>query len=238
VTQTDAARLGIVTGLAFEAAILDRQFKKLDVATDYPDIRIVGADAARADRAAREMIEAGVTALMSFGVAGALDPVLASGDLVIPAGIIGPDGESLVTDENWTARLTNLVKDQCNVVAGDLAGSDGTVTTPAAKHELFRATGAGAVDMESLAVARAAQEHRLPFCAVRAIADPAQREIPAWAPGAISADGRTRPMAVLSGMFSRSGQIGNLVRLARESQAAKATLSRVALLGAPGFGLF
>lgn len=231
-------RLGIITGLAFEAAILDRQFKELDLATDRPDIRVVGADAARAGQAARDMIEAGVTALMSFGVAGALDPALSPGDLVIATRIIGPGDEIVMTDKSWTTQLTRLVKDQCNVVTGDLAGSDGTVTTPAAKYELFRATGAVAVDMESLAVARAAHESGLPFCAARAIADPAQREIPSWAPGAISPDGRTRPMAVLSGMFSRSGQISNLARLARESQAAKASLSRVALLGAPGFGLF
>lgn len=231
-------RLGIITGLAFEAAILDRQYNKSDTATDRPDIRVVGADAARAGDAARQLIQAGVTALMSFGVAGALDPALSSGDLVIPARIIGPGGESITTDESWTARLTSLMELQCNVINADLAGSDGTVTTPAAKHEMFHATGAVAVDMESLAVARAAREAGLPFIAVRAIADPAQREIPAWAPGAISPDGRTRPMAVLSGIFSRSGQIGNLARLARESQAAKATLGRVALLGVPGFGLF
>ena len=230
-------RLGIVTGMAFEAAILDRQLKKSAPDAQIPDILIAGADAARARLAAHELIDHGATALMSFGVAGALDPALAPGDLIIPTRIIGPDGETVVTDAAWAARLTGLVERRCRVINADLAGSDGTVATAAAKHEMFRATGAVAVDMESLAVAQAARDRGIMFCAVRAIADPAQREIPGWVPGAISTKGKTRPMSVLSALFGRSGQIGNLAQLARDSQAAKACLGRVALLGAPDFGL-
>ncbi len=230
-------RLGIVTGLALEAAILDRHFKKFERGASLPDIRIAGADGARARLAARGMIDEGVTALMSFGIAGALDPALVPGDLVIATRIIGPEGECVVADEAWTVRLKGLVENQCNVINADLSGSDGAVSTPAAKHEMFHATGAVAVDMESFAVALAARDAGISFCAVRAIADPAHRGLPGWAPGAISPGGKTRPMAVLSGIFSRSGQIGNLAQLARDSQAAKASLGRVALLGAPGFGL-
>lgn len=236
-TREDVTRLGIVTGLAFEAAILNQQFKSKQPGTERPDIRIAGADAARAHLAARAMIDSGATALMSFGIAGALDPKLVPGDLVIASGIIGPDGETVSVDSPWAARLTRLVESQCRVISADLAGSGGRVATTAEKDEMFRATGAIAVDMESFAVGQAARDGGATFCAVRAIADPAQREIPSWAAGAISSTGKTRPMAVLTGMFSRSGQIGNLARLARDSQAAKASLGRVALLGAPGFGL-
>lgn len=230
-------RLGIVTGLAFEAGILDRQLNKLPAGPTRPELRIAGADTARAGLAARELIQNGTTALMSFGVAGALDPALAPGDLVIATRIIGPEGEHIEADADWVAGLTRLVKNDCRVINADLAGSAATVSTAADKEELFRSTGAVAVDMESLAVALAARDDGLPFCAVRAIADPARREISAWVPGAISSKGKTRPMAVLSALFGRSGQIGNLARLARDSQAAKATLGRVALLGGPGFGL-
>jgi hopanoid-associated phosphorylase len=230
-------RLGIVTGLAFEAAILNQQFKTSDPGTERPDIRIAGANSARAQLAAQVMIDDGATALMSFGVAGALDPMLVPGDLVIANRIIGPEGDTITTDSDWAARLTRLVESQCRVFNADLAGSDGAVATIEEKEEMFGAIGAVAVDMESLAVGQAARDGGIPFCAVRAIADPAQREIPSWAAGAISSKGKTRPMAVLTGMFSRSGQIGNLARLARDSQAAKAALGRVALLGGPGFGL-
>lgn len=230
------SRLGIVTGMAFEAAILGRQLKKSDPAAEPPPILIAGADSARAGHAARELIDQGATALMSFGIAGALDPALSPGDLIIATRIIGPEGEAVACHREWNASLTQLVETRCRVVTGDLAGSDGTVATAAAKYELFKATSAVAVDMESLTVALAAREAGIPFCAVRAIADPAQREIPGWVPGAISAKGKTRPMAVLSALFGRSGNIGNLAQLARDSQAAKATLGRVALLGAPRFG--
>ena len=230
-------QLGIVTGLAFEAAILNQQLKKFEPGQARPKIWIAGADMARAGLGARDLIQNGATALMSFGIAGGLDPALAPGELVIATSIIGANGDSITADTNWASRLIRLVENDCRVINANLAGYDTAIATAAEKAEMFHATGAVAVDMESLAVALAAQENGIPFCAVRAIADPAQREFPGWVPGAVSSEGKIRPLAVLSALIGRSGPKGNLALLARDSRAAKATLGRVALVGAPGFGL-
>ncbi|HEY0425948.1 MAG TPA: hypothetical protein VGC82_21710, partial [Rhodopila sp.] len=65
--------LGFVTGLAAEARIASR--------FGYP-VR-VGGTPAGAGVAASELIEQGATALVSFGLAGGLDPALRPGTVVV-----------------------------------------------------------------------------------------------------------------------------------------------------------
>ena len=55
----------------------------------------VGISGARPDRAtllAREMAGSGVDMLVSWGIAGGLDPALPSGTLILPGAVAGPDG--------------------------------------------------------------------------------------------------------------------------------------------------
>ena len=67
--------LGIVTGLASEAACLGKvQF-----------CRVAGADAVRAGLAARALIAEGCLGLLSFGLAGGLDPNLEPGAVIVAA---------------------------------------------------------------------------------------------------------------------------------------------------------
>jgi hypothetical protein len=63
---------------------------------------------------------------------------------------------------------------------GDLtiASVGAVVTTAAAKRELAEATGASLVDMETYAVAKAAQAARLPCVSIRVISDDASQDLP------------------------------------------------------------
>ena len=226
-------RIGIVTGLAFEAAILRRHAAGSETVAS----EIAGADAARAYESAQRLIKRDVAGLMSFGIAGGLDGGLAPGDLVLPENIVQISGEKIATDADWRARLAALAGVRCRVVFTDIAGSDRALGEPSAKFSLFASSGGGAVDMESHAVARAAVEAGVPFVAIRAIADPAWRGVPGWITSACAPDGRVRPIAVAARLMVRPCEIGNVLMLARDTRAATATLRRVALLVAPGFGL-
>ena len=62
----------------------------------YP-VRAGGGTPAGAAAAARALIEEGATALVSFGLAGGLDPELRPGRVLIPS-IILADGETWRTD--------------------------------------------------------------------------------------------------------------------------------------------
>jgi hypothetical protein len=80
--------------------------------------------------------------------------------------------------------------------------------------------------MESLAAGRFALERRTPFAILRAVADPADRDLPPLVFQAVSSDGRIRTAAVLGGLIRSPGQLAGLVAAARDSRAAFGALRR------------
>jgi hopanoid-associated phosphorylase len=163
-----------------------------------------------------------ISGIISIGIAGGLAPSLKSGDCVIAYEIVS-DGQHIPTDASWTGRLAARLPD---AVIAPLASSDGIVLGRTSKAEWFRATGAYAVDMESHVAARFADENRIPFAALRTIADPAGSELPPLVWGALTPAGTVNYLAVLKAVLSDPRQIPALMRTARESNAAFATLLR------------
>jgi adenosylhomocysteine nucleosidase len=138
--------------------------------------------------------------VISFGVAGGLDPALKSGDIVVAT-------EVLAGDSRWLAELP-LNEDQIasvalkrrRVVRGGLAGVEQVIAARAGKAALWSKTGASAVDMESHIAAAYAVEAGLPFAALRVISDPASRALPAIAMSAIKPNGDIDLRKVLRGV--------------------------------------
>src|SRR5512135_2689308 len=64
-----------------------------------------GASPIRAAAGAAALIAQGATVLVSFGLAGGLDPALRPGDLMLADSVILPDGGRIETDRTWRARL-------------------------------------------------------------------------------------------------------------------------------------
>ncbi|MEX1204149.1 MAG: hypothetical protein WEB85_02750 [Dongiaceae bacterium] len=220
------SRIGIVTGLAAEAAWARR------AAGPAALVACAGGDAARA---AARLIEAGAGALLSFGLAGGLDPSLPSGYLVVAECVIA-GGRRIAVDAAWRERVAAEPRLGPRVVAA-LAGSDRPVLSVAAKRALFAATGAAAVDMESHAVAAAAAAAGVPFLALRAIADPAGRAVPAAALAGLDAEGRVRAGAILAELMRAPGLIPAFAALALDAARARAALRRAVALG-PDFRAF
>lgn len=199
-------RIGIVVGLRAEARIARR--------AGWP-VAIGGGTAAGAERAARELVAQGVTALVSFGLAGGLDPALRAGDVVIPSHVL-LSGALLPVDPTILGRA-----DGSTLLCGETE-----LATTAEKRHLFEMTGAGAVDLESGAVARAAWKHGLKFAALRAICDPATRDLPSAALTALDARGAIGLLRVLRSLAARPGQLPALLALARDAAAARRSLAR------------
>ena len=228
-------RIGIVTALAAEAAIARDAASRADDGA-APIVLHAGPGAARATRAARALLHQDCEALLSFGVAGGLDPALGAGTVVAADGVIGPDRSVLPTDDVWRRGLMEAGGDRVSITAGLLAGVDEALRDTDEKASLFRASGAVAVDMESFAIARIAHDAGIPFLGVRAIADPAARAVPEAALRALDAEGRIRPFGAVRGLLASPSEIWAFARVALDGRAAFAALRRVASLG-PAFGL-
>jgi adenosylhomocysteine nucleosidase len=174
---------------------------------------------AGAARAARWLISQGATSLVSFGLAGALDPALRPGDLVIPRTVLCAEKRFTVTPQ-WTPT--------CEL----LFAADHVLATAANKHAAWAATNASAVDLESGAVAQVAAEAGIGFSVLRAICDPAERDLPPAALLALDGAGRIGMLRVLASVAAQPQQIPALLRLAQDASAARRGLL-AALSGIP-----
>ena len=222
-------RTGVVTGMAAEARCLPRPGDG-----DAPEVVCSGGDSARAAAGATRLVAKGSRALLSFGLAGGLDPALRPGALVVAEMVIAPDGHCWEADRDWREALLAALAAE-RPVAGALAGSDRVLATVAEKLRLYEATGACAVDMESHAVARVAADSGVPFAALRVVADPAGRALPRMALDALDADGRLRVRRVIAGLAKRPWETPGLIALALDARRAFAALRRSAA-AAPLFG--
>lgn len=234
--------LGLVTGLAAEAKLIERAFARTGRGTRQgkPGLACDGPGPQRAQAAATRLARDGAALLVSFGICGGLDPELRPGDLVLADTVLTGDGArhpaSAELRPVLEARLSGL---GLRIAAGSLLGLDRPLAGAADKGARFTATGARAVDMESHGVARAAQAAGLPFLVVRAVADPAERNLPRAALKAIGPDGRLRPFSALVAMYLRPWESPALVRLVYETRLAFDTLERIAArIAEPGGGLF
>ncbi len=173
--------------------------------------------------------------MVSWGLCGGLDPRLRPGDLILGAEVVSDEG-AVRTDAAVTASLAKrLLGAGARVVVERFAASAAPLLTVAAKAELRRATEASAVDMESLIAGRYAREQRVPFAILRAVADPADRDLPPLVLKAVDSNGGIDALAVVGGLIRSPGQLAGLRAAARDSRAAFRALKRGGLL--PGLFL-
>jgi len=218
-------RAGFVIGLAAEARILRRHLAA-PASQDDVMVACAGADSRRAGRAAESLLASGAGALISYGIAGGLDPALRAGDVVLADAVRLPDGDLVATDAAWRERLLGLAAGH-PLSGGTLAGSDRALGSLADKRGLFETSGAVAVDMESHAVARVARAAGVPLLVLRAVADPAERALPRAVQGAIAANGEPRPAVVLTRLAIRPWELAALLALRRDSNLALEALGRL-----------
>jgi adenosylhomocysteine nucleosidase len=210
-----SANILVVCGLKREAAILDGP-ERTTVCGDPPTLRARLTEAASLKP----------SLVISWGLCGGLDPRLRPGDLILGAEVVSNEG-AVRTDEAITASLAErLAAAGARVFIERLAASDAPVATVAAKAELLRATGAAGVDMESLIAGQYARKQPAPFAILRAVADPAERDLPPFALRAVAPDGGIKISAVLGELVRSPRQLAGLRALAADSRAAFRALKR------------
>ena len=189
-------------------------------------LAISGIGRVAAAAAAQALVDAGVSALMTFGMAGGLDPKLQPGSVVIPCELLSIDGARYAACRAWREQVAAAVSPLCAVTEGNLLTCAHAIKTPADKSAAFRNTGAVAVDMESAAVAEIAAKHALPFIAVRVIVDTAADMLPR-AVVAASRAGRVQFARLIGGLILAPREIPSLLRLAQRYRIAMHSLRTI-----------
>lgn len=195
----------IACGLRAEAAI----FAKLGltaIAGGGDPVRLENNLRAHAGRA---------SLILSAGVAGALDPSLDAGAIVL-----GPPDSPIAQYLREALPEARL---------GTVTGAPAIVAEAGAKAALYAATRATIVDMESHIAARIAHEAGLPFAFARTISDRADESLPPAALVGMRPDGKVALGRVLASIAARPGQLPALLRTAKSAGAAFKALEQVAV---------
>jgi hypothetical protein len=156
--------------------------------------------------------------LVSFGIAGGLKPGLRAGDIVLSTEVIDDD-RIWRSSDSIAARIAGLAL-ELDAIEGPVLGAQIAIATRRDKRRAWKETGAIAVDLESVVVARAAAALGIPFVVLRAIADPAARELPPAALVPLADDGTPAIRQVLASVLARPRQLPSLLTVAREARQA------------------
>jgi len=172
--------------------------------------------------------------VLSVGLAGALSPECAVGDLVFCEQVYRaePESEAGRAPEPVLSDLLLLETARTAASGRGLSTRTGSslttahlVAEPRQKTLLRQVTGMDVVEMESYWVGRAALEQRLPFLAVRVISDGVGDPVPDI-PGVVTPEGEQRVRQVLPYVLRHPASIPHLLRLAGGELKAVANLTR------------
>jgi adenosylhomocysteine nucleosidase len=144
--------------------------------------------------------------ILLAGLAGGLDPTLRTGDLIV---------------EGCTPDLAAKISAKC----GRIHTANRIIGAPHEKTDLFRQTGACAVDMESAIVRAAAASLNRPLYTIRAICDPADMSLGQALTDCVDEFGHPRAVPLAKNLLRHPSLIPTLLRLHTASQAALKSLA-------------
>jgi adenosylhomocysteine nucleosidase len=225
--------VGFVVALEAEARTLGRAMPRRDGLWSLGGgalLSVGGMGSEFAAIAARKLADAGAAGLMSFGLAGGLDPGLRAGSIVLPHEVISRDGMRFRATASWRRTLSAAIARERLVAAGALLTTPVSIVAVADKAAAFRETGAVAVDMESVGVATVAAARDLPFIAARVIVDTAADALPR-AVAAASRAGHLNMPRLIGGLVLAPQDLFALIGLARRYRVASRALACVARAG-------
>jgi adenosylhomocysteine nucleosidase len=190
-----------------------------------------GTGATNARSAAELLVAKGASRLMSWGCAGALSAALKPGDLILADKLVDVEGcedATFCVSTDWHSYTQNRLAKFVVVHCGRLAESENIVSSSRDKKKLHTITGAVALDMESVAIAKVARRYTMPFLAIRVIVDPVNMSLPLAINYSLNDRGEIMLGKLLLFLFLHPAELPGLIKLGLHFNAAKKTLKSVA----------
>jgi len=156
-----------------------------------------------------------VSFLVGAGAAGALDPSLRTGEILVASRVVDEAGEAPAPDVSLVSKAVALGAKPATFVTVARP-----ITSSREKSEVARRFGAAdttgaVVDMESAAWARAVASHGIPFVILRAVSDNFEEELPAFLSSCMAADGSIDRAAVARRLVLHPAALPRLLRVRR-----------------------
>ena len=176
------------------------------------------------DRTATLVLKAAAqtNCLVSFGIAGGLEPELEAGTVIVSGEVIS-EGCHWVVESQYMRRLSDFAH-SIGAIRGPVLGATSILATRTEKKHAWATTRALAVDLESEIVARTATALGIPFIVLRSIADTARRDLPPASLIPLTVDGKPDLLKVFSAVLRRPSQVAGMIGLARETAIALSAL--------------
>ncbi len=224
---------GIVVALPEELATLTS--KKISKGhcvfiADKILVAFSGTGPINARLAAELLVAKGVGRLTSWGCAAALSASLKPGDLVLADKLIDSGNIEMAVNPDWHGDTKNKLAKFMVIHSGALAESISIVSSSTDKKQLHSITGAVALDMESIAIAKVARQHVLPFIAIRAIVDPVMMNLPLAINYSLNNSGDIMLGKLLLYLLLHPAELPGLIQLGLHFYAAKKSLKLAASL--------
>lgn len=225
------SRIGIIAALPAEAKCLYSKKLKAGVPIEIQQdvfLCLSGIGHESALHAAKKLVTLKVDALISWGVAGAIEHSLNAGDVILAKSII--NGESRYSiSEDWLSRISeHFLPSEPNIFSGDIASSKEICASIKDKQHLLKKTEALAVDMESAAVAETATVNNLDLLVIRTISDNADTAIPEAILKHTNNLGQPRIFNFMLSCILKPNQIREIYSLASGYKKGLASLSEIA----------
>jgi adenosylhomocysteine nucleosidase len=195
--------LGILCGIKAEEAIA------LKVAN--ADVACAAARPQKARWLARELVKRGAKRLMSFGIAGGLEPGMPIGSMIIGSQVAATDG-TWACDKPWVGELMQKFP---QAHCGSVWGSETLIATAREKRALYEKSRCLIVDMESQCAAQIAAEAGLPLAVLRVVCDSADMDVPPVVMHVISEDGSVNIGGGIWHVMRHPSQVPDLIHVMR-----------------------
>ncbi len=180
------------------------------------------------DRARRALVEVAerydLKEIISIGYAGALDPSLEVGDLVVADKIIEMDSSRSDEDMKSYSLNKEILNTTGEIHRKILLTVDRVAATPQEKKKLRQKYSAVAVDMETSALAEEAKARNLSFISVRAITDTADQELIDCS-YLVEEDGEVSKLKAGWHVLTHPGDLKGMIELGQHAKIATANLT-------------